>query len=170
MIQRGPFVFEWNPTTGQVVVEDVEQADVTHEIDSEEFNTLGGRRIEVDGNYKAGAALTLLATKVTDLAPILPQHFVAMGETMSTGEVVEDADGAMDFAAQACTTDPVYGDLDIVSCGNPGQVSRLVNARTKFEGIEYSDKLAKVTVRWIGEPASDEATMQFFAEGGLATS
>jgi len=163
-IIRGPFTLNWGDNT----INDVEEIDAEHEIDSEDFQTLGGRTVEIDGNFKATAIITLLASDIPTLAALLPQHFVANGEVLSTGETVNNADGAIDVAPLACDTNDIYNNLDITSCANPGQVTRLVNARTKLEGIEIDNKLEKIMVKFIGEAAADEATMQFFAAGTIS--
>jgi hypothetical protein len=163
MIIRGPFTLKWGDNT----IVDVEEIDVEQTIDSEDYETVGGRTIEIDGNYKATATITLLDSDLPALAALLPQHFVANGGVMSTGETVNNADGAIDVAPAACDSSLVFNHLDIESCGNPSQVARIVNARTKLEGVEVDNKLRKVMVKFVGEAASDEATMQFFAQGTI---
>lgn len=161
---RGPFTLKW----GDNELTDVEEIELEHEVDSEDFQTLEGRTIEVDGAYKVSATVTLLSSDVPALAALLPQHFVGNGSTMSTGETVQVAEGAIDIAPHACDEELIYNNFDIIACGNPGQVARIVHARTKLEGVEMDNKLQKVMVKIIGEAASDEATMQFFKEGGIA--
>lgn len=162
-IIRGPFEIKW----GNNVITDVEELAVDHSIDSEEFETIQGKTIELDGVYKVSATLTLLASDVASLSVLLPQYFKANGETMSTGETVNDEDGAIDVVAASCDSSIVYNNLDIISCGNPSQVLRIVNARTKIEGIEVDNKIQKVMIKFVGESASSEATVQLFKEGTL---
>ena len=45
---------------------------------------------------------------------------------------------------------------------------RLVNARTKIDSVEIDGKVQKVSVKFVGEPAADEATIQFFTDGTIA--
>lgn len=163
-IVRGPFELNW----GDNVIADVEEIDVEHTIDSEDFVTLQGRTHEIDGNFKAVATITLLASDIQALAALLPQHFVANGQTLSTGEKVMHAQGAIDIKPRECDENLLYNNLDIISCANPGYVFRIVNARTKFEGIEFSEKIQKVMIKFVGEAATDEATAQFFREGKIA--
>lgn len=158
---RGP----WDITWGANTLTNVEEIEVEFEQDSEDYTTVQHQTYELDGPIKAGVTLTFLSTDVAALAAVLPQYHVADGEQMSTGETVNDDDGAIDVAAASCDESPVYNDLDIVSCGNPGQVFRLVNARTRIDSIEFDDKIRKVMVRFLGEPASGEANVQFFKEG-----
>lgn len=160
---RGPFELKW----GDNVLTDIEEIDFSHEIDSDDLQTLEGRTLEVDGSYKATATLTLLGTDIAAIAALLPQHFVANGGTMSTGETVQTAVGAIDVAPHACDEELIYNNFDIISCGNPGQVTRIVHARTKLEGIEFDNKLQKVMVKIVGEAAQDEATVQMFKEGSI---
>jgi len=161
---RGPFDITWGANT----LSNVEEIENEFEQDSEDYTTVQHNTYQLDGPIKATVTLTLLASDVAALAAVLPQYHVANGGTMSTGETVTDSDGAIDVAALSCDDDPVYNDLDIVSCGNPGQVYRLVNARTKIDSIEFDDKIRKVAVQFIGEPAQGEANVQFFKEGTIA--
>jgi hypothetical protein len=163
MIIRGPFELKW----GDNVITDVESIDVEHSIDSEDYETLGGRTLEIDGSFKATAVITLLASDIPSLAALLPQHFVANGGVMSTGETVNNAQGAIDVAPHDCDADLIYNHLDIISCANPANVFRMVNTRTKIEGIEVDNKIQKVMVKFVGEAASDEATVQFFKQGTI---
>lgn len=161
---RGPFDIEWGNNT----LTNVEEISNEFEQDTEDISTVQHQTFELDGAIKASVTLTLLATDVAALAVVLPQYHVANGGVLSTGETVTDADGAIDVAAASCDSAPVYNDLDIISCANPGEVYRLVNARTKIDSIEFDDKIRKVMVKFIGEPAPGEANVQFFKEGTIA--
>ena len=163
MLVRGPFNLKW----GENQIEDVEEVSIEHEVDSEDFQTVQGQTIEVDGAYKVSATITLLASDIAALAALLPQYYVANGETMSTGETVENADGAIDVKAASCDESIVFNNLDISSCGDPANVLRLVNCRTKIDGIEIDNKLQKVMIKFVGESDANEATVQFFIDGTL---
>lgn len=163
-IIRGPFELKWGDNT----LTDIEEISLEHTIDSEEFQTVQGKTIEIDGAYKVSATITLLASDISALAVLLPQHFIENGGVLSTGETVNNAQGAIDIRAGSCTESIIYNNLDITSCGNPGQVARIVNARTKLEGVEIDNKVQKVMVKFIGEAAQNEATMQFFKSGTIA--
>jgi hypothetical protein len=163
-IIKGPFTLNW----GDNSIVDVEEVDVEHTIDSEDFTTIDGVTREIDGNHKVTAVITLLASDIPAMAALLPQNFVANGEVLSTGETVNHANGAIDMNPQACDESDIFNNLDIVSCANPSEIHRIVNARTKFEGVEYSEKVRKVMIKFIGEPASGEAPAQFFYENGAA--
>ncbi len=159
---KGPFTIKW----GDNELADIETIEVEHVIDSEEFSTVQGQNIEVDGNYKATAIITLLRSDLPALSAVLPQHFVANGGVMSTGETVNNAEGAIDIKPGSCTLSTVYNNLDIESCGPTPSVFRIVNARTKVESVEV-DKIQKVMVKFVGEPATDEASIQFFKKGTI---
>ncbi len=161
---RGPFTVKW----GDNIITDIEEIDVSHEVSSEEFETIQGSTVELDGSYKVSAVLTLLASDIPVLSAILPQYFVANGGVMSTGETVNNANGAIDIKAASCDEAIVYNNLDITACGNPGQVLRIVNARTRIEGLEVDNVIQKVMVKFIGEPGSSEATMQLFKTGTIS--
>ena len=160
---RGPFEIKW----GDNVITDIEEVNIEHSVESSDFTTVQGSTLEIDGAYKVSATLTLLASDIPALSAILPQYFVANGGVMSTGETVNNANGAVDIVAASCSESITYNNLDIVSCGNPGQVLRIVNARTRIEGIEVDNVIQKVMVKFIGESASDEATVQIFKEGTI---
>lgn len=164
MLVRGKFDLEWGANT----LTDIEEIEVEYEQDSEDYTTVQHQTYELDGPIKASVTLTLLSTDVAALAAVLPQYHIANGEILSTGETVNDANGAIDVSGLSCDTTPVYHDLDIISCGNPGQVFRLINARTKLESIEFDDKIRKVMVKFIGEPVPGEGVVQFFKEGTIA--
>jgi len=161
---KGPFELKW----GDNVLTDIEEIDVEYEVDSEDFETVDGRTFEIEGSHRAAVTLTLLASDIPALSAVLPQYHVANGQTMSTGETVNNANGAIDISRASCDTDQVFNNLDIISCANPGEVFRLVNARTRIEGIEIDNKVRRVMVRFIGEAETDEATVQFFREGTIA--
>lgn len=161
---RGPFDITWGANT----LTNVEEIANDFSQDSADYTTVQHQTFQLDGPIKASVTLTLLASDVPALAAVLPQYHVVNGGTLSTGEVVTNEDGAIDIAAASCDDDPVYNDLDITSCGGPGDVYRLVNARTKVDSIEFDDKVRKVMVQFIGEPAPGDANIQFFKEGTIA--
>lgn len=164
MIVRGPFTLRW----GDNVIQDVEEVAVEHEVTSDDYETVQGKTITIDGPYKVSVTLTLLASDIPTLAVIMPQYFVANGGVLSTGETVNNASGAIDVRAAACDESIIYNNLDIESCGVPADVLRIVNARTRIESIEMDNKIRKVMVRFIGESESDEATVQFFKKNTIA--
>lgn len=161
---RGPFDLTWGANT----LASIEEISVDYSVDSDDYQTVQHQTYELDGAIKATVTLTFLASDVPALAAVVPQYHVANGGTMSTGEIVNDADGAIDVIALDCDEAAVYNDLDIVACGNPGQVFRLVNARTKIDSIEFDDKVRKVMVKFVGEPAQGQANVQFFKDGTLS--
>lgn len=161
---RGPFTLKWGDNT----LTDIEEIEVEHEVDSEDYQTLQGRTIEVDGNYKVSATLTLLASDIPALAALLPQNFVANGQVLSSGETVNNADGAIDITPGACDDAIVTNNLDIISCGSPAHVLRILNCRTRIEGVEVDNKIQKVMVKLIGETVAGEATMQLFRQGTIS--
>lgn len=160
---KGPFNIKWGDNT----ILDVEEIEVNSDISRDDFETVQGRTITVDGSRKATVKLTLLATDIPALAAIMPQYFVPNGQQLSTGETVQHAEGAIDIAAAvACDQAEITNNLDIVACGSPADVFRLVNARTSFEDIEF-DKIRKVGITFIGDPQGDEGILQFFRQGTI---
>lgn len=162
---KGPFNVKWGDNT----LVDVEAIDLSHDIDDDDYKTLGGKTITLDGSYKVTAKLTLLASDIPALSAVFPQYFVPNGGVLSTGETVNNADGAIDIKAASCDEATVYNNLDIISCGNPANVLRLVNTRTRIDGVDIDSKVQKVDVMFIGESDADEATMQMFINGTIHT-
>lgn len=161
---RGPFDLEWGANT----LRDVSEVSVEFSQDSNEYSTVDNRKYTVEGAISASVSVTFLGSDVAALAAVLPQYHVANGEELSSGETVNDEDGAIDVVAASCDTNPVYNDLDIVSCGTPGQVMRLKNARTKIDSMELADNAVRtVTVMFIGEPDQGIGALQFFTEGTI---
>lgn len=165
MLVKGPFDLKW----GDNVLAGVESISVEYEQDSDEYETIQGETFEVDGAIRAAVEVTFLHSDRGSLAAVLPQYFVANGEVLSTGETVDEANGALELIRSTCDTSEVYNNLDIISCGNPGEVLRLVNARTRVSAVEVDNRLRMVTVRFIATPASGDAYLQFFEEGSIAT-
>lgn len=163
MLVKGPFEIKW----GDNVLRDIEELGVDYAVDTEDFQTVQGRTYEVSGPHKVTVTLTLLSTDIASLAAVLPQYHVANGQVLSTGETVNNASGAIDIVPGSCDIDAVYNNLDIIGCGNPGEVVRVNNARTEIDSMELDNKLRKVMVRFIGEAAQDEATVQFFKQGTI---
>ena len=162
---KGPFNLKWGGNT----LLDVSEISLDYSQDSNDYTTVAGGKYTVDGAISASVTLTFLASDVAALATVLPQYHVANGEVMSTGETVTDANGAIDIKAASCDSDSVYNNLDIISCGNPGQVFRLVNARTKIDSMEFADNAIRtVSVMFLGEPAQGDGNIQFFKDGSLA--
>lgn len=162
--RKGPFEFQWGGNT----LTDIEEAETNVEQDTEERTTLANTTYEFDGPIKASATIKLMRSDLPALAAVLPQYFVPNGGVLSTGETVNNAEGAIDVKSASCDSSSVYNDLDIISCGSPGQVFRLVNARTKIDAVEFDQYLGTVSVRFIGEPAPGEANVQFFTEGTIS--
>lgn len=161
---RGPWTLKW----GDNVIDQVEELEVEYEQDTEDYTTLQHQTYELDGPVKATATITLLGTDTAALAAIVPQYHVDNGDEMSTGETVNQANGALDVGPLDCSVSQIYNNLDIISCANPSQTFRIVNARTKVDGIEFDDKIRKVMVRFIGEPAPGERNVQFFQSGSIS--
>lgn len=162
---KGPFTVKWGDNT----LQDVEEISINHEVNSEEYETVGGKTIEIDGAYKVSAEITLLASDIPALAAVLPQYYAANGTILSTGETVNNAQGAIDITAASCSESITYNNLDIISCANPAQVLRINNARSRIEGVEIDGTIQKVMVKFIGEGATGEATIQMFKQGTITT-
>lgn len=164
-LNKGPYSVIWGDNT----IRDVETIDFGIDIETEDYNTVQGNSYEVEGATKVGATITLLSTDIPSLSLILPQYWVPNGGQMSTGETVNNAEGAMDFARGGCDDAIIYDPFDIISCGNPATVTRMVNARTRLENIEFEGLLQKVLVRVIGEPSTGDGYVQIFKQNTINT-
>ncbi len=161
---KGPFDLRWGNNT----LVDVSEISLDFSQDSNDYTTVDNRKYTVDGAISSSVALTFLASDVAALAVVLPQYYIAQGGTMSTGETVTSVDGAIDVVAASCDSDPVYNDLDVISCGANAQYFRLRNARTKIDSMEFVDNAVRtVTVTFVGEPEAGTANIQFFTENGI---
>lgn len=159
---QGRWQLIWNGN----LIDGIEEIEVNYERSSDDYETVQYQTRTVYGSTKADVGLTVLESDVATLGALVPQYLVAQGGTLSTGENVTDVDGAIDVIDN-CNDAPVYGDLDIISCGDPGQVFRLVNAYTQVDSVEFDGKVRKVVVRFIGEAPANAATIQFFKENGI---
>lgn len=163
---RGPFDIRW----GNNSLLDVSEISLDYSQDSNDYTTVDNRKYTIDGAITATVTLTLLKSDVPSLAIVLPQYHVPSGGTLSSGETVSGTDGAIDVVAASCDSDPVYDDLDIISCGTNGQVFRLKNARTKIDSMEFADNAVRtVSVQFVGEPEAGVGNIQFFAENDITT-
>ncbi len=161
---RGPFDLQWGSNT----LVDVSEISLEYEQESNDYTTVDNRKYTIDGAINASVTLTFLGSDVASLAAVLPQYHVPNGGTLSSGETVTGTDGAIDVQAASCDTDPVYNDLDVISCGSNAQVFRLKNARTKIDGMEIADNAVRtVTVAFIGEPEAGVGSIQFFREDDI---
>ncbi len=158
-IVRGPFVAKWGSNT----LADVQDYSFDYSVDTNEYNTIDGRKTIFDGAISASVSIQLLRSDVPALAAVLPQYFVAQGGTMSTGEVVTNASGAIDVVAASCNTVAVYNNLDIISCSSNATVVRLVNARSSIDSVDLQDStVLTFTIKFTGEPAQGDAAVQVF--------
>lgn len=157
---KGPFNFKW----GASQLNNISEISVDYAVDTNDTTTLDGNKYTTQTGMSATVTLTLLDNDIASLATVLPQYFKAMGEVLSTGETVTQANGAIDVTAASCTTSDVYNQLDIYSCGTNAQVLRLVRARTQIDSIDVSDGLRTVAVMFIGEPLPGDATVQFLQD------
>lgn len=156
---KGPFKIRWG--SNPIVL--VSELSNNYEQDSEDVDTFDGSKVTFDGAISASVDVSILANDIPALAALLPQYFVATGNTMSTGETVTSPTGAIDINAAGCDAVVESKNLDIISCGNPGQVYRLVNARTKLSAVDFETTHRVITISFIGVPESGKGVVQFFS-------
>lgn len=157
---KGPFNFKWGANS----LNNVSDISVDYSVDSSDTSTLDGNKFTTQTGMGMSVTLTLLDNDIASLATVLPQYYVPMGGTLSTGETVGQTQGAIDIAAASCTTSEVYNQLDIYACGTNAQVLRLVRARTQVDSINIADGLRTVAVKFVGEPQSGQGVVQFLQD------
>lgn len=157
---KGPFNFKW----GANQLNNIGEISVDFATETSDTNTLDGNKYMIETGRSATVTLTLLDNDIASLATVLPQFYVPMGGTLSTGETVTQTQGAIDITAASCTTSSVYNQLDIYACGSNAQVMRLVRARTQIDSIDIADGLRTVAVMFISEPQAGDAVVQFLQD------
>ncbi len=163
MLITGPFEFK----IGVDVLTDIEAIDFNYDVASTDYDTVQGKRRTAKGTHKVEVTITILGNDIPALAVALPQYFVPNGGTLSTGETVNDADGAIDVVPGGCDAGDVTNDIVITSCGNPGQVLRMPDAISEIDDVEFDGANArKIMVKFTGQ--SDAATIQLFKEGAVS--
>lgn len=161
---KGPFNLKW----GNNVLTDVESVDLSFEQESNDYTTVDGRKFTIKGAISASATITLLSSDAASLAPILPQFAKSANQTMSSGETVATGKVALDVLAGDCTAEADKYDLDIESCGNPGEVLRLKACSTSISSMDLeNNQVRTVEITFTGEPAQGIAAVQSFEKGAL---
>lgn len=162
---KGPFTLKWGNNT----LTDVESVDLSFDQESNDYTTVDGRTITLKGAISASATITLLASDAATLAPVLPQFAKAEGQTMSSGETVNTGEVAIDVLAGDCTTTDTKNDLDIISCGNPGEILRIKACSTSLSGVDLeNNQVRTVELTFTGEPEQGIAAIQAFKQGAIS--
>lgn len=157
---KGKFSFKW----GENTLTDISEMSFDYSVDSNDTTTLDGNKYSTQTGMSASATLTFLSNDIPSLAMVLPQFYVPMGGVLSTGETVTQAHGAIDVSAAQCSSSEIYNQLDIYACGTNAQVLRLVRCRTQIDSIDIADGLRTVAVKFIGQPISGQAVIQFLQD------
>lgn len=162
---KGPFTLQW----GNNVLTDVESVDLSFDQESNDYTTVDGRSFTLRGAISASATITLLASDAATLSPLLPQFSKLAGQTMSSGETVATGEIAIDVLAGDCTAVDSKYDLDIISCGNPGEVLRIKACTTSLSGVDLeNNQVRTVELTFTGEPAQGVAAIQAFKQGAIS--
>jgi hypothetical protein len=157
---KGPFIVKWGSNT----LTNVQDYSFDYSVDSNDYTTLDGRKTTLDGAISASVSIQLLKSDIPSLAAVLPQYYVAQGQTMSTGEIVASTEGAIDVLAASCSASPVYNNLDIISCGTLATVGRLVRARSTIDSVDLQDStVLTFTIKFVGESAAGTGSVQVFS-------
>lgn len=161
MTVRGPFNVKWGDTT----IEDIESLDIEYDVTREEYESNAGNIYELERGIKSAVRLTLLATDLDSLKVLLPQYFVATGGELADGSYVVDERGAIDILPGDCDVEDEYHDLLITACGDPGEIFKLMHARSTIERFEIG-KIRKVVIKLIGEPEPSQSVVQLLGDQG----
>lgn len=162
---KGPHTIKYGAST----ISDVEEIDLEWETDTADYDTVQGNKYTYDTTSSAMVTLTLLANDVAALGVLLPQYLVANGGTLSTGETVTDADGAIDVVPAGCVALGNLKHLTITSCDETGaeHTLRIPDGTTRIDGVEFDGAAArKVMVQFRGEGTT---TGQLFSGGAPTT-
>lgn len=158
---KGPFEIKY----GLDVLAGIETVDFSYDVNTTDFDTIQGTSYQVVTSHRVAVTVTFLESDVASLSVVLPQYFVANGQTLSTGEIVNSADGAIDLVPGGCDYEATTTDVVITSCGSPGHVLRIPDCETEIETIEI-EAVRKVAVTFRGR--STTATIQMFAENAVS--
>lgn len=158
---KGPFTVRF----GATVITDVMDYSPSFDVTSNDYTTIDGRTTTITTGIKASVEIQLRGVTPSAVAAVLPQYFVAHGETLSTGQEVTNEDGAIDIVPAACSDDDIANDLDIVDCTGNLAV-RINNAVASISSIDMQDSsLLTITVAFTGQPNQGEAVAQILGGG-----
>src|SRR6478672_7792707 len=141
MIVIGP----WDIEVGGTILGEIESLNFTYAVKSDTFDSLQGQSTTIYGAHSSEIEITLLDTDITSLKAAIPQYWVANGATLSTGEVITDANGGIDIVPGNTGTPR---DLILVSANNPGQVMRLNDTTSEISGVDVTATIRKIKVKF----------------------
>jgi len=158
---KGPFTVRFGATT----ITDVMDYSPSFDVTSNDYTTIDGRTSTITTGIKASVELQLRGLTPSAVAAVLPQYFKANGETLSTGQEVTNADGAIDIVPAACSEEDIANDLDILDCTGNLAV-RINSAVATLSSIDMQDgALLTITVAFTGQPGQGEAVAQILGGG-----
>ena len=153
---KGPFTVRFGATT----ITDVMDYSPTFDVTSNDYSTIDGRTSTITTGIRASVEVQLRGLTPSAVAAVLPQYYVAQGETLSTGQTVASEDGAIDIVPAACSEEDIANDLDIIDCTGNLAV-RINNAVASISSIDMQDgALLTITVAFTGQPGQGEAVAQ----------
>jgi hypothetical protein len=155
----------WDIEVGGLILAGIEALAVNYSVKEDNFDSLQGNAYTIDGPHKASIEATFLETDIPSLKAALPQHWIANGGTLSTGETVADSDGAIDIVPSNIGNPR---DLIVVSANNPGHVIRFNGTTSQISGVETTTTIRKIKVKFNVQPVQGKALVQFFKEGAVA--
>lgn len=158
---KGPFEIQ----VATDVLAGIDEIDFEYDVDTDSIDTIQGRSYDIPKTHKVSVTVTFVETDVPSLAVALPQYFVANGQVLSTGETVNDAQGAMDIVPGECGDTADLQDVLIIACGTNPSVLRVVDTFSEVDGFPIEDSVRKCAVKFTG--SSDAATVQLFRQNAV---
>ena len=162
---KGPFTARF----GAVSITDILDYSPSVDVTTNDYTTIDGRTLTPQAGINASVEVQLRNATVDAIAAVLPQYWVESGDQLSTGQTVENTDGAIDVVAAACAEEDITHDLDLLDC--TGQLAlRLVRAKASLTNLEIQDSnLLTATITFNGQPAQGEAVLQILGGSDTAT-
>jgi hypothetical protein len=155
-VKKGPFTLKW----GENTLAGIEEVKLEIEPEENEFTTIQGNKFKIQSALSGTVEITLLDTDMDALKAVLPQYHVIKTKSLTNGKAVKAEKGAIEFSLATCSdAASVKYDLDILSCDGSG--TRLVSASSAISGVEISDNVRKVSVKFTAEPGTGKAPVQF---------
>lgn len=161
-IIRGPF----NLIYGGSTLAEISTLKVAYTVDTSDTATVQGHKKRTYGAHEVIITATFLESDVPSLAVALPQYFVPYMGVLSTGETVNDHNGAIDIVPGNTAT-TAGSDLIIEQAAgtSTSNVLRILDAISEISGVSVDEKSQMVEVEFTGQ--SDIATIQFFLKDAV---
>lgn len=157
-----PYTVEY----GANAVSNITELALNMERERETVQFLDGGTGRYSGNWDVSVDITVAKDDVATLSVLTPQYHVAKNGILSTGEKVNDDDGAIDVASASCDVDEDTEHLTITACN--GRVLRIVDASSDISTSTFNQNYGTTTVTFFGRAVGGRAAIQYFKEGSIS--